>query len=201
MWRDSEYAELKLESRQRLAEKREPTSYLDMLFIVEHPRFRQFYNDLMEEGLVNVDDGKEDVSTVGDLLMATLKDGFEQYDLPWPIVISEREEILQPQAIDVQQLQPLTTYTLDQLRRYLTREGEQFVSHSVQVGTTFGKFTVSAQLFSADSYNQYLQKMLHAITHRMGTVNYPRKNAGRRLSGFACFLRIVLRNPPTAGKN
>ncbi len=127
----------------------------------------------MDEGLVNVDDGRENVNTVGDLLMATLKDGFKQYDLAWPVVISEREEILQPQAIDVQQLQPLTAYTLDQLRRYLAREGEQFVSHSVQVGTTFGKFTVSAQLFSADNYNQYLQKMLHAITHRMGTVNYP----------------------------
>ena len=173
MWREPEYAELKLESRQRLAEKREPASYLDMLFIVEHPRFRQFYNDLMEEGLVNIDDGKENVNTVGDLLMATLKEGYKRYDLSWPIVVSEREEVLQPQAIYEQRLQPLTAYTLDQLRRYLAREGEQFVSHSVQVGTTFGKFTVSAQLFTADSYNQYLQKMLHIITHRMGTVNYP----------------------------
>ena len=49
MWRgDPAIDEMKAESRQRLREKKEPNNYFDMLFIVEHPRFQEFYDELLD---------------------------------------------------------------------------------------------------------------------------------------------------------
>ena len=52
MWREKDYEDIKNESRRNLLElKKEPTSYLDLLTIVEHPAFIAFYDDLLAEGL------------------------------------------------------------------------------------------------------------------------------------------------------
>src|SRR5262249_20220798 len=57
MWRDPEFAELKAESRKKLlVDRREPSNYLDILSIVEHPSFIEFYEDLMAQGLVGIDE-------------------------------------------------------------------------------------------------------------------------------------------------
>lgn len=174
MWRDEEYREEKQENRRLLREKREPKSLLDMLFIVEHPRFREFYDELMADGLIGIDDeGSDTTRGTGDMEMAVLKEDYECYDLRWPTLLRESEEILQPQSIDIQTMQPLAAYTLGQLRRYLAKEGEQFVSHSVQVGTIFGKYTVGVNLFTAKSYAEYLGRLLHAVTHRYGSSGFP----------------------------
>lgn len=173
MWREQEYEESKLENRHRLlVEKREPLNYMDILFIVEHPRFRQFYDELINGGLVAVDTGNDTVSALGDMLTAELKEGYERYDMAWLNILHESEELLELPMPDVGSMEPFYAYTLDQLRRYLATDGETFVSQAVAMKTTFGKFTVKADLFTAESYREYLQKLLRTVTH-LQTRNMP----------------------------
>lgn len=166
MWREPEYEESKLENRHRLlVEKREPLNYMDILFIVEHPRFRQFYDELINGGLAAVDTGNDSVSALGDMLTAELKEGYERYDMAWLNILHESEELLEMPMPDVSRMDPFYAYSLDQLRRYLATDGETFVSQAVAMKTTFGKFTVKADLFTAESYREYLQKLLRTVTH------------------------------------
>ena len=166
MWREPEYAEAKLENRHRLlVEKREPLNYMDILFIVEHPRFREFYDELINGGLAAVDSGDSSANGMGDMVTAELKDNYEEYDLVWLNILHDSEEILELPMPDVNKMEVFTAYTLDQLRRYLATDRETFVSQAVAMKTTFGKFTVKADLFTAESYREYLQKLLRTVTH------------------------------------
>ena len=55
MWREPEYAELKKENRELLLQKKqEPKNYMDILSIIEHPAFIEFYDDLLKDAPVLV---------------------------------------------------------------------------------------------------------------------------------------------------
>ncbi len=172
MWREPEYREEKEENRRRVLVRREPPhSYLDMLSIIEHPKFVEFYDELMNKGMAGVDEreiGGGDVT--GDLIRVGLKEGYEAYDLFWPVVIRDAEEEITPARIDVEQLAPFTLFPLDTLRSFLATRGEVFLSESVITETRFGRYEVRADIFNAASYNEYLQKLLHTITSRMDRV-------------------------------
>lgn len=57
-------------------------------------------------------------------------------------------------------------YPLSLLRKFLAKEGETFVSQESLTKTTFGKYKVTANLFNANGYNEYLQKLLRVVTLR-----------------------------------
>lgn len=57
-------------------------------------------------------------------------------------------------------------YPLLLLRKFLAKEGETFVSQESLTKTTFGKYKVTANLFNASGYNEYLQKLLRVVTLR-----------------------------------
>ncbi len=181
MWREPEYAEAKAENRRRLlVDKQEPLNYMDILFIVEHPRFRQFYDELVNGGLAAVDTGESSATGMGDMVVAELKEDYERYDLAWLNILHEREEIMKLPEIDVEKMAVFSAFTLEQLRRYLATEGETFVSQAVAMKTTFGKFTVKADLFIAESYREYLQKLLRTVTH-MQNRNIPLLQVGEAM--------------------
>lgn len=172
MWREPEYQEEKMENRRNvLIKKQQPKSYIDMLSIVEHPAFDEFYKELMAEGLAGTDEGELTGGGVtGDLIKVALKENYKDYDMFWPMVIRDAEEEITPSQIDLHSLQPFTAFSLDHLRTYLATSGETFVSQAVITETTFGKYQVKADLFTANSYNEYLMKLLRTITTRMDRV-------------------------------
>lgn len=172
MWREPEYQEEKEENRKAvLVRKEKPKSYLDMLSIIEHPAFQQFYDELLSEGLAAVEDDDISSSSVtGDLIKVDLKENYEEYDLFWPVVIRDAEEEITSKQIDVSTLEPFSAFTLEQLRMFLVNEGETFYSEAILSSTTFGKYEVKADLFTATSYNEYLQKILRTITMRVNRV-------------------------------
>lgn len=172
MWREPEYQEEKEENRKAvLVRKEKPKSYLDMLSIIEHPAFQQFYDELLSEGLAAVEDDDISSSSVtGDLIKVGLKENYEEYDLFWPIVIRDAEEEITSKQIDVSNLESFSAFTLEQLRMFLVNEGETFYSEAILSSTTFGKYEVKADLFTAVSYNEYLQKILRTITMRVNRV-------------------------------
>lgn len=177
MWREPEFVDVKEENRRRLLkEKKEPSNYLDLLTIIEHPAFVQFYDDLLKEGLAGEveNDPEKKENVLGDIINVGLKENWREYDFFWPIIIRDSEEVLETKETDVQTLEPFSAYSLEQLRRFFQKEGESFVSEDILVKTRFGEYAVDASLFSSRSYNEYLEKILHSIVQRMARVT-PRK--------------------------
>ena len=170
MWREPEYREEKEENRRNvLIDKKAPKSYLDMLSIVEHPAFERFYDELLHDGLAAIDEQEltDDSNVTGDIISVGLKSDYEQYDLHWLNIIRDAEEEIEPSQMAIEGMRRFDMYSLEQLRRFLVTSGETFISKAVLVDTRFGKYSVTADLFTASAYNEYLQKLLGIVTHRM----------------------------------
>ena len=74
MWREPEYDELKSENRELLLRRKQaPKNYMDILSIVEHPAFVQFYDDLIKEVIIDEQDPKNKTDVVGDIINVGLK--------------------------------------------------------------------------------------------------------------------------------
>ena len=172
MWREPEYQSIKDENRKRVLQLHtEPHGYIDMLSIIEHPAFNQFYDDLFAQGLAAEETGEGGVgSSTGDLMKVGLREDYEQFDFEWPIIVREAEEELEDAEIDINTLQPFTAFPLERLRQFLAQDGETFISQEAISKTQFGRYKVTANLFTAASYNEYLQKLLCTITQRFDRV-------------------------------
>jgi type III restriction enzyme len=173
MWREPEFQEIKAENRRRLlVEKKEPTNYLDILSIIEHPAFVNFYKDLMDKGLAAETKDLPDRDTVlGDIIHVGLKENYQQYDLYWPIILSDKEEYLKIEELSIDQLSKFDLYDLKKLRDMVKKEdGEIFYSQELTVNTRFGDYKVTGEIFTAKSYNEFLQKMVMVITSSMNRI-------------------------------
>jgi type III restriction enzyme len=169
MFRESEFSDEKNENRHRvLKQKLSPSSYLDVLSIVEHPAFSQFYGDLLADDEFGFDENEPTEGTsTGDMIKVGLKENFTDYDMAFLEILKDEEEELNEPKLDVNDLPPYTYHSLEQLKSWTTK-GEVFISEELTVKTTFGDYSISADLFSANSYNEYLQKLMEILTHKMG---------------------------------
>jgi type III restriction enzyme len=170
MWREPEFIEIKQENLKRLlVDKKEPNNYLDLLTIIEHPSFIQFYEDLLKEGLISEieTEPKDRDGILGDIIKVGLKNNYQKYDLCWPSIIKDSEEELINGDININKLEPFSAYHLENLQQFFKKEGESFVSEELTVKTRFGEYIVDANLFKSQSYNEYLEKILNVIINRM----------------------------------
>lgn len=177
MWREPEFEEVKADNRRKLlSEKREPNNYLDLLTIIEHPAFIQFYDELLKEGLLGEIEkdptGGRDV--LGDIIKVGLKTNYKDYDLFWPIVIRDADDELMEIEIDVNKLEVFNLYPLEDLKKFFTKDGERFISEEMTVKTRFGEYVVDAALFKSQSYNEYLQKIVGVVVNRIGRISQRR---------------------------
>lgn len=177
MWREPEYQSIKEFDRKRVLQLHtQPSTYIDMLSIIEHPAFIQFYEELFAQGLAIEDTGEAgEGGSTGDLIRVGLREDYEQFDFEWPMIVREAEEELEDVEIDVNSLQPFTAFPLDKLRQFLAQDGETFISQEAISKTQFGRYKVTANLFTATSYNEYLQKLLRTITLRFDRVTSHRE--------------------------
>ena len=64
MWREKDYLEIKAENRYKMfVEHQDPNNYLDILSIIEHPAFIQFYDDLENDILSHEGDVRHNTIT------------------------------------------------------------------------------------------------------------------------------------------
>lgn len=174
MWREPEFADIKMENRRRLlVEKREPENYLDLLTIVEHPAFIQFYDELLREGLMSEieRDPKGGREVLGDIVKVGLKRDYQKYDLFWPTILRDADEELIEAEIDVMKLEPFKLYPLENLKGFFSKDGERFVAEEMTVKTRFGEHVVDAALFKSQSYNEYIQKIVSVVVNRIARVS------------------------------
>jgi type III restriction enzyme len=105
MWRGADYDDIKSDNRRLIRTGKTPASMIDILSIVEHPAFIDFYEELMAEGLVGeIDEDDANTSSTGDLIAVPLRPGFEEYDFAIPFILREKEEEIETRPIDIDKL-------------------------------------------------------------------------------------------------
>jgi len=181
MWREPEFAELKAESRKDLlADRREPSNYLDILSIVEHPSFIEFYDELMKDGLVGIVDrpieGVPGTGIIGDLETVGLRDGYQAYDIGFPVIARESEDLFKPQALDASDMRPFGGFTLGQLKGMVPKNDE-FISQEATKGTRFGDYAVHGGVMTAASYNEYVANLVNRVSMVLSEPVATRRNA------------------------
>lgn len=171
MWREKDYQEIKAENRYKMfVEKQNPNNYLDILSIIEHPAFIEFYNDLENGMIVDEKEMPKKENILGDIITIGLKKEYYKYDFYIPTIVSDKEEILKLGELNTENFNKLH-WTLDQLKSMVQNYGDEcFYSEELLVKTRFGDYKVSAKLFNANSYNEFLSRILEAITNNIARV-------------------------------
>jgi type III restriction enzyme len=164
MWRGPEYDDTRKENREKLlVKKEEPNSYIDILSVVEHPNFIEYYERVLA-GMVGIVTQEPDKNRiVGDLVKVGLKPNYKDYDLFWIIILQEKEEELLTPELSVEKLEPFPI-KLEALKPLVRNKGDTFYSEELTVKTTFGEYTVTADIFTAKSYNSFIQKIVSAVS-------------------------------------
>jgi type III restriction enzyme len=194
MWRgDSAIDDIKAENRRLLRAKQKPTSYYDMLFVVEHPKFNDFYNDLMHGGDAFVLDDTTTTTTRGDIETLQLRPGYEQYDFTIPFVIRDPEEELREPTLDPMAL-AVSKFELEFLKAAVGR-GEVFTGYALQHGVQFGDYRVDGGVMTATGYNDYLARLANRIVtahHRAFANTTQGLNAAARFPILHSYQRLVI---------
>lgn len=168
MWRgDPSIDELKAETRERISKGLEPTNYFDVLFIVEHPAFSDFYDELLSGGLmVETGDDADGTGATGDLEHVDLRPGYQAYDFEIPVILRDADEELRQPSINPLEL-AASPYPLDLIIKTVGK-GDRFVSHDAETGTQYGDYRVDGGVLTATGYNDYLSRMTTRITEALG---------------------------------
>ncbi|KPN17153.1 restriction endonuclease subunit R [Xanthomonas sp. Mitacek01] len=163
MWREPEFADLKRENRERIDRGEEPSSLIDILSIVEHPKFQDFYDELMQEGLVGkTGDDEDGSSTTADMISVPLRDDWEPYDFAIPFILREADEGIDHMPIDPMSLPSFTSLTRSALIGMLGK-GDTFVSQDLQSSTLFGDYRVEGGVMQVTGYNELLSRLTRRI--------------------------------------
>ena len=167
MWRgDERIEEAKAETRERFRKHLEPTNFFDVLFVVEHPAFTAFYDDLLQDGLaVAIDEKTDKAKPTGDVEAVHLRDGFEKFDFRVPFIVRDAEEEMRAPSIDPLSLQS-SKYNIEWLLERIGK-GDRFVSEETQSRTQFGDYRVESGVMTATGYNDYLGRMTKRIAEAL----------------------------------
>jgi type III restriction enzyme len=164
MWRGPDYDDIRAENREKLlVKKEEPDSYIDILSVVEHPNFIEYYERVLAGMVGKVGEEPAKTKVVGDLIRVGLKPNYKDYDLFWIIILQEKEEELAVPDFSIEKLAPFPM-KLEELRPLIKNKGDTFYSEELTVKTTFGEYTVTADIFTAKSYNSFIQKVVNAVS-------------------------------------
>ena len=164
MWREPEYEDSKRETREKLLiKKEEPNNYMDILSIIEHPNFIEFYDKVLEGAIGQVKELPKKDNVVGDIISVSLKENYKDYDLFWPIILHDKEEELVPTELSLDDLEPFPI-PLEQLQPLVNQQGDIFKSEELTVKTKFGEYSVTSDIFTAKSYNSFIQKIVNVVS-------------------------------------
>ncbi len=95
----------KVEALNRIRNNQTPNSSFDFLFIVEHPRFRSFYERLKDEGYI-IGTGPTGSVTGSVTPVDAIPARVQQYDLAWPIQLFEQGKFPDIGRTDIEKLPP-----------------------------------------------------------------------------------------------
>jgi type III restriction enzyme len=164
MWREPQYLDAKKEIRNKLlVRKEEPDNYMDILSIIEHPAFIQFYDNELSGAVAITKEMPTKNHVVGDIISISLKENFVDYDFSWPIIIHDKEEHFSSISLSSEKLEKFPI-PLDDLTPLVLKDGDTFYGEELTVKTKYGEYTVTSDIFTAKSYNSFIQKIVNAVS-------------------------------------
>lgn len=151
----------KLEAMEDISAKNKPpSSSFDFLFIVEHPRFDAFYQQLRSSGYLIGEGDSSKVKATGDLLpIDAIPSRIPDFDITWPHQISEQGSFPDLTTIDVTKLAPYSI--LDSFQKLRDDFGHltiQEMHYPTGRRTKTWKFEVNVF-----SYEFFLSNASHAV--------------------------------------
>ncbi|HLD61399.1 MAG TPA: DEAD/DEAH box helicase family protein [Patescibacteria group bacterium] len=158
-----ELSDLKREAREDVMNKRVPKNSLDFLFVVEHPEFRKFYDELQKQGYAIGIGDSSGTETTGDLVLSeATPERIKHYDLSWPIQVYEQSPKFDFSAIDVSKLPKYTT-SFESLKKVLSTIA--ITSINAETGIKIKTWKLDNQYFD---YAHFLRQATMAVASEKG---------------------------------
>ena len=196
MWRENEFESQKAENRQLIKAGQEPKSMIDVLSIVEHPKFAEFYEQLRQDGYEFAEASPTDTGkkSTGDLIPVGLRNGYEKFDFAIPYIMRDCDEEIVQQNLDVMTL-PVSPLPLVQLKAAIGK-GDLFRSEDLQTGTQFGDYRVDGGIMTATGYNDYLARMARRIGESLSA---PVTSSSKTFANITAFPFLQVNLPQLTG--
>lgn len=185
MWRGEDvYDEMRKQNRELFDKGQEPKNLIDVLSIVEHPRYRDWYRQMLGNLVGEVSDISS-TNAGGDLIIVELVAGYEEYDFNVPIILRDAEELIEEQVINPKDLPPFTQCSIDDLKKIIGK-GDNWISTELQSETMFGSYKVSGSILNVEGYNEYLSRITYRISYALSNPveKGGRKNVSKPFIGF-----------------
>ena len=164
MFPEYEYPELmeaKKEAYYEIRRKKNPSNSFDFLFVVEHPRFIEFYNKLKDQGYAFGSGDTSGENSTGDIVpVDAMTERIPRFDIAWPIQIFDEGKLPELSQIDIKSL---SSYRNDfhQLKKYLSKIIIQ--ETHVQTGVKTKAWKLDNEYFD---YSHFLRQVSRAVATR-----------------------------------
>lgn len=169
------YPELQDAKRDAFSEIRRnkvPSNSLDFLFIVEHPRFRTFYEKLKHEGYAIGGGDTSRTDSTGDIMpVDAVAERIKEYDIAWPIQVFDEGRMPELCQIDISTL-PKYPGDFNQLKKWLSKLSIQ--ETHVETGKKTKTWKIDNKYFD---YFHFLRQTSRAVARRGKTAILTAKQA------------------------
>lgn len=161
MFPPSKYPELqeaKRQSFERLQNREKPFNSLDFLYIVEHPRFKTFYDELRRQGYLIGAGDSSDTPPIGDLTpVQAAADRIPGRDIAWPVAVQDESSLPDITKIDAASLPTNTRFDFGALQ---SARGTAITDRHLETGTKAQTWKVPDKWFD---YNHFLRSTADLI--------------------------------------
>jgi len=117
MFSQEEYPQIwqtKIEAIDEIKRNKPPSASYDFLFIVEHPRFRNFYERLRQEGFTIGEGDTSKAKATGDIVpVDAIPSRISQFDIAFPVQVFEQGKFPDITKIDISTIPPYSTLITD----------------------------------------------------------------------------------------
>lgn len=156
-----ELEDAKRESFHEIRRNKIPSSSLDFLFVVEHPRFREFYETLKDEGYVFGSGDTSKTTSTGDLIpVDAITEKIPEYDITWPIQIFDEGKMPELSQVDICTL-PKYLKDFQQLKQWLAKLS--ITDRHVETGKKTKTWKLDNEYFD---FSHFLRQASRAVATR-----------------------------------
>jgi type III restriction enzyme len=156
-----ELLDSKREAYYEIRRNKIPSNSLDFLFVVEHPRFRAFYESLKQEGYIIGGGDTSETPSTGDIIpVDAISERIGKFDIAWPIQIFDEGRMPELSQIDISTL-PKYPGDFHQLKEWLSKLIVQ--ETHVETGKKTKTWKLDNEYFD---YSHFLRQASKAVATR-----------------------------------